>query len=207
MYISEAEYDDLDNIRFIENSDKYVDYFYKIMDSNLSILRMYISICESRKINEKIKARINNNFYCDCLFHRNGDLPFRIAENKKAYACYGCGYSGTIVSFISKVYSISDEESIELLYGYITNEINGLNKNQLDIIKEVFQYYNSPLVEELFKESQRKTKLLEERIKRYIEDKNCYLGDEEKISNRLCCSKKYVKKFIPKKISSNDLPF
>lgn len=209
MYILEAEYDDLDDIRLFENSDKYYNYFYEIMNSNLSILRMYISICESNQINKKIKARVNNNFYCDCIFHNATDLPLRIAEDLKAYACYGCGCSGTIVTLISKIYNIPKEESIELLHGYINNETNGLNKRQLNILKQIFQYYDSPTVEKLFEESQKKTELLNKRIKKYIKDKDCYLGDEEKIANRLCCSKKYVKKFIPntKKLDNDESPF
>ena len=96
----------------------------------------------------------------------------------------------------------------EYLDSNISNDLNSFNKEQLDKLTEIFQYYNLPIAEELFEESRRKTELLNERIKRYISDKDCYFGDEEKIANRLCCAKKYVKMFIPtrKRIDDNELP-
>jgi len=197
MLICEAIYDDLDWLKYEENSEQYIEYFYKIMDSDLSILRIYISICESNRINKNIKAKVNNSFYCNCIFHSAEDLPLRIVEDKKAFACYGCDKSGTIVSLISNFYNISMKEAVELLYSYINNVIKVLNKEQLDILKDLLQYYDTPIAEELFEESRRKTEFLNERIKKYISDKNCHHGDEEKIANRLCCAKKYVKMFIP----------
>ena len=197
MNICEIEEDELLDIKFSENPDKYFKYYHEIMNSNLSILRIYYSICESNNLKKKIKARINNNYYCDCVFHRADDLPLRIVEEKKCWGCYGCGYSGSIITLISKFYDISIEESLELLYSYLTNEIAELNEKQMDILKEMFQYYNSPSIDKLFLESQRKTKLLDERIKRYIKTKNFCL-EEDKIADRLCCSKKYVKKIIHK---------
>ena len=143
MNICEIEYEELFDIQVSENPDKYLNYYYEIMNSNLSMLRIYNSVCESNNKKKKIKARINNNFYCDCILHYAEDLPLRIIEEKKYWGCYGCGYSGSVISFISKYYNIEIEESLELLHSYLTNEIDGLDKKQIHILKEMFQYYNS----------------------------------------------------------------
>lgn len=207
-YINEAIIEEFDYLDPYEEP-KIFDKYEKIINSNLSILKIWISICKSNQLDIKIKSRINNNFYCSCLFHNASDLSLRIVEDKNAYCCYGCGVGGTIVSLISNFYEISPNESVELLYGYISNDLNSFNKEQLDKLTEIFQYYNLPIAEELFEESRRKTELLNERIKRYISYKDCYFDDEEKIANRLCCAKKYVKRFIPtrKRIDDNELPF
>ena len=115
--------------------------------------------------------------------------------------------SGTVVSLISNFYDIEPNESVDLLYRYLSNNLNSLGEKQLSILNKIFQYYNSSLAEDLFEESWRKTELLNQIIKSYIENKDCYLGDEEKIANRLCWSKKYVKKFLPKFKDSDELPF
>ena len=195
MYISDAEQDEEFDIRFFQEPEKYQEYFYDIMNSDLSILRTYISICKSNNIKINIKARANNNFYSKCIFHNAEDLPLRIVESKKAFACYGCGQSGTIVSLISSVYGITKKEAIELLHGYIIGDTEGFNKRELNILKEIFMHYNSKTADELFADSQRKTEFLNDRIIRYIENNNCSNKDEEKIADRLCCSKKYVKQF------------
>ena len=82
-----------------------------------------------------------------------------------------------------------------------------LSKRQLNILKEIIQYYNSPEIEELFEESKRKTDYLNNRIERYINNNNSTIIDAEKISKRLCCSKEYLKKFIPdnKRTKENDI--
>ena len=208
MYIGDAEAEDLWDLRFIENYDKYNEYYEEIMNSDLSILRVYNSMYKSnynKKIN--IKPRANNNFYCDCIFHNAEDLPLRILESKKAFACYACGISGTIVSLLSLYYGITLQEAIKLLHAYICGETEKLSKRELIILKEIIQYYNSPDIDELFEESKRKTEYLNNRIERYINENNSKRSDAEKISKRLCCSKKYVKKFIPenKKTKENDI--
>ena len=207
MNICEIEEDELLDIKFSENPDKYFKYYHEIMNSNLSVLRVLISICKSNQLNIEIKPRVNNNFYCNCIFHHARDYSFRVLENMKAYCCYACGKGGTIVSLISSFYDISLNESIELLYKYISNDLSSLNEKQLRIINEAFKYYNSNLIDMLFLESQRKTELLDRRIRRYINEKDCQPGSEIRIANRLCCSKKYVKTIMPLKDEFDELPF
>jgi hypothetical protein len=68
MNICEIDYWEFIDIKFSKNPDKYFKYYDEIMNSNLSILRIYYSICVSNKLKKKIKARINNNYYCNCDF-------------------------------------------------------------------------------------------------------------------------------------------
>ena len=201
-YINEAKIEEVDYLDPNEEPNIF-DMYEEIINSDLSILRVFISICKSNQLDIEIKPRINNNFYCNCLFHNASDFPLRIVEDKKAYCCYSCGVGGTVVSLISNYYSISPNESVKLLYGFLSNDLDSFNKDQLDILREIFQYYNSPISEELFIDSQKKTEKLDERIKKYIKSNNCPQGSEARIANRLCCSKNYVKRFLPN--SSNNI--
>ena len=103
-----------------------------------------------------------------------------------------------MVTFVSIFFGISIEESIDLLYNFITNNLSSLNKEELKILDDLFKYYDSPVADALFLESQEKGEIFSERIKNYIETHNCQEGSENKIADRLCCSKNYVKKFLPK---------
>lgn len=132
-------------------------------------------------IDIKIKSRINNNFYCKCFFHNNSDFSLRIIEDKKIYCCYGCLEGGSIVSLVSNLYGISMDESIELLYRYISNELDLLNKNQLDILKELFKYYDFFFTEQILEDSQKRTEKLDERIIRYINNKKCQQNSEVRL--------------------------
>ena len=57
MNICEIEEDELLDINFSENPDKYFKYYHEIMNSNLSILRIYYSICESNNLKKKNKDK------------------------------------------------------------------------------------------------------------------------------------------------------
>ena len=52
MNICEIEEDEFLDINFSENSDKYLKYYHEIMNTNLSILRIYYSICESNNLKQ-----------------------------------------------------------------------------------------------------------------------------------------------------------
>ncbi len=192
MNIYEIEEDELFVIKFSSNPDKYIEYYYEIINSNISILRVYNSICKNNNKNVIIKPRINDNYYCSCIFHYASDLPLRIIEKEKLWCCYGCGQSGSLITLVSKYYEITIEESLEVFHSYLTKDTSILNKEQLMILKEIFEHYNSKNLENIFKESKRKTNLLNTRIKNYIKNRNISL-DENIISKRLCCSKKYAR--------------
>lgn len=197
MYI----YDELcDEKYFVGFEDeKTIDKYEKIMHSDLSLLRTYISICKSNNIDIMIKPRVDNNIYCKCIMHCDDNCRLRIVEDIKAFCCYECGQAGTIVTFISKLYGLEMDESIDLLYSYISNDIDMLNKKQLDMLKEIFQYYDLPIAEKALEDSKKKSEELNERIKRYINNNKCDSDSAIKIANRLCCSEKYVNRFLPKK--------
>lgn len=182
------------------------DKYDEILESNISILRTWISLSKiettlSTKVDlSRIYPRINNHFYTKCMFHYPIDTPVCIDENRKAFFCYGCCTNGTIVGLIEKFFNISTDDSVEIIHAFINNNIDGLTKDNLEILKTAFKYYNSEEADKLLEESKRKTEVLDNRIKNYIEKNNSNSDDIKHISKRLCCSKQYVKKFIPEKI-------
>lgn len=171
--------------------DEKYDKYDKIIDSNLSLLRIWISLLDNDNFTMKIRS--NNIFYCDCPFHKAEDLPICINEKLKAFFCYGCGKGGTIVTLISEYFNIQQEAVINILYAYINNNINSLEKSEITILNEIFSNYNSKKVDRYIAESESKTIYLNNRIDRYIGQNGFTDGSIKKMSKRLCCSENYIK--------------
>jgi len=184
-------YEYLDELTYFYEKE-YIKKHVEIMESNLSILRVWLSLFGEKYI---IKPRANNIYYAKCPHHNADDIPVCINNNINAYFCYGCGSGGGIISLISRHFWISMEEATDIVYAFIKNDTNSLDKDELKILKEVFENYNSNLIDKYLKESETKTKKLNKRIDKYVkEHKNKF--DIENISKRLCCSKKYIKDYI-----------
>lgn len=82
------------------------------------------------------------------------------------------------------------------LYLYINDDLDSLNKEQLEIVKTIFKNYNSPLVDKYFEESKKKSELLNSRIDNYIENYGTSSDIVKKMTKRLCCSRKYIENRI-----------
>ncbi|MDD3453175.1 MAG: CHC2 zinc finger domain-containing protein [Bacilli bacterium] len=197
-------YDYVEELMFLDLKNKQSEEKYdRIMNSNISILKIWISLFGEDII---IKPRANNIFYSKCQFHNNNDISVCIDENKKAFFCYGCNYGGTIVKLIGCVYSIYNDDVVDILYAYINDDINTLTKKQLEITKEIFKNYNSSLSDKYFEQSREKTKILNETIQNYLEIYGDSNDTRKKLVKRLCCHRKH----LPKKhefINSEELPF
>lgn len=173
----------------LETNTKY----YKILESDLSILGIWISLFGKDIM---IKTRSNNIFYSDCPMHNAEDIPVCINENKKAFFCYGCGKGGTLVALISIFFKITREDAVNILYAYINDDLELLNKQQLDIIKKIFKNYTSSALNKYFEESKLKSALLNTRIKNYIQKYGDSNETRNKMVKRLCCSKIYISSIL-----------
>lgn len=170
-----------------EDTEKY----WGIINSDLSILRVWISLFDNDSF--MIKVRSNNIFYCDCPFHKSTSFPLCINENAKAFFCYGCGKGGTIVSLMSEYFDITNEEVVNILYAYINNNTNSLKQSELTILNKIFSNYDSKKVDRYFTESEAKTIYLNNRINRYIKQNGFTDDSIKKMSKRLCCSQYYIR--------------
>jgi len=179
---------DMDTI--IENEDSY-DKAVEIMNSDLSILKMWIGLYGH---DITIKPRANNIYYCKCHLHNDDVLAVCLDENKKAFFCYGCCKGVTIIDLIAKEFNISLDESIKILYTYISNDISVLNKKELEISHHIFKNYNSSEAEKYYKISEDKTNRLNNRIENYKKQYGDSPKIERKMCKRLCCSKKHIHK-------------
>lgn len=186
MGIREVIYDERDWFYDDMNLEKY----YQVLDSDLSILKIWISLFDNNDL--LIHPRAGNVFYCDCPFHKAEDLPVCIKEELKAFFCYGCGRGGTIVTLIAEHFNIHLEDALKILYSYITNDIDSLDKDELEVLQKIFNNYNSEKADIYFEQSKRKTDYLNERIDRYIEQNGYSNESVKRITKRLCCSKHYV---------------
>lgn len=142
--IDERDYFDYDEVY-----NKYID----TLMSDLSILKIWISLLGE---DTTIKTRPNNTFYCDCFIHHAHDIPVCIKEQEKGFFCYGCGRGGTIITFVSEYFNIGIENALNILYSYINDDLDSLNKEQLEIVKNIFKNYNSPLADKYFEESKKR---------------------------------------------------
>lgn len=185
--------DEIDDIAYSMEKEIQERYF-KVMDSDLSVLQMYISLYK----NNTIKPRINNIFYCDCPYHNADDLPVRINEDSKICICHGCGTDFSIIKLVKDGLNISYKDALDILYAYSAGDLDILNKKQLEEYKKLFKMYNleenKSLRDKYLNESKEKKEYLENRIKNYIEKHDS--NDIDRISKRLCCHRKYIKKYI-----------
>lgn len=62
----------------------------------------------------KMKKKGNNYFGC-CPFHDEKTASFSLNEKKQIYYCFGCGASGSVVSFLMQYERLSFPEAIEEL--------------------------------------------------------------------------------------------
>lgn len=186
-------FETLDERVLVDYDDELYDKYLNILMSDLSILKIWISLLGENTI---IKTRSNNTFYSDCFMHRASDIPVCIKEQEKSFFCYGCGWGGTIVTLVSKYFNIEIENTVNILYSYINNDLDSLDKEQLEIVKTIFKNYDSPFADKYFNYSKKKSIILNSRIDNYIENYGYSADIVKKMTKRLCCSRKYIENRI-----------
>ena len=188
----------IDKEKYLKEYSDFIKYdcgemIEEILHSDISILRIWISIMLSNNQELKIKPRANNIYYSDCCFHNAGDLPVCIDEGKKAFYCYGCGYGGTIISLIHKYSSNLDRVSVlRVLTAFIEKDTTNLNKVETEYYDEIFKYYNSEIADYYFEISRQKTMYLENRIHNYLKMHRDNPETRSKATRRLCCTRMHI---------------
>ena len=80
-------------------------------------------LCELRKRND-LAATVStymptepsgSGYICRCPFHKGIDLSFHIFSDTQTYQCFGCGASGDVISFISRIEKCGCFEAVRLL--------------------------------------------------------------------------------------------
>lgn len=84
----------------------------------------------------KMKKKGNNYFGC-CPFHDEKTASFSLSEKKQIYHCFGCGASGSVVTFLMQYERLSFPEAIEELASmqgirvpYVDNEQNQIDQSK-----------------------------------------------------------------------------
>lgn len=173
--------------------DETEEKYEKIINSDLSILRMWVSLIDNDNL--VIKPRAGNIFYSNlCPSHKASDFPVCIDEKLKGFLCYGCGRGGSFITLISEYFNIGIRHTLNILYAYINNEIESLNEEELQILERIFSNYDSDKTEEYFSISSEKTAYLNQRIDRYIEQNGYSPDNVKKMKKRLCCTPSYIRK-------------
>lgn len=165
--------------------------FRTIMESDLSILKLIVNT-----IGEQfpIQVRSNNIFYCHNYWIHNRDYAVRLNENEKTFNNFATGESGTIIRLLAILLHVDIAEALNILYAYVVNEPESLLpelRYKYETVCLIFRH-NAAIIYRYLEMSQEKTDLLNQRIDDYV---NQY-GDSDAIidrmSRRLCCSKKYI---------------
>ena len=80
-------------------------------------------LCELRKRND-LAATVStymptepsgSGYICRCPFHKGIDLSFHIFSDTQTYQCFGCGASGDVINFISRIEKCGCFEAVRLL--------------------------------------------------------------------------------------------
>ena len=222
-------WEETEDINYDVYCSEIKERYYKVILSDLSLLQTYISLGknntnDSYKYNDSnclysigsdhFKARMNNIFYSKCLYHNAGDYPVRINEKSKTCTCFGCGKDFSIITLVKDYFLIGYKDALDILYAYLYNDLDVLNKKQLEVYKEFVELYNKDenklLKEKYLEESRQKTENFEIRITRYIDNHINFSNLEERASRRLSCKRERVKKYIPESyipIYEKELPF
>lgn len=96
-------------------------------------------ILEKCKISDVISKHTNlvqkgNNKSGLCPFHKEKTPSFSVSDEKGLYHCFGCGESGNIISFVSKINNVSKGDAVKFLAESLG----------IDIRKYDAAYKNSP---------------------------------------------------------------
>ena len=62
-----------------------------------------------------LKKKGSNHWGC-CPFHNEKTPSFAVSENKQMYHCFGCGESGSVITFLMKYENYSFPEAIRAFF-------------------------------------------------------------------------------------------
>ena len=189
------------------SGEEEITKYNAIMNSNISILRLWISIFSRETV---IIPRAYNVYYSECGFHSAIGTPVCIREQDKTYMCYGCKNGGTIIHLLVDCYCISYAEAINVLYAFVTKAFESLTPREREVYRDAFKNYDAKEADIYFGLSLEKSMNLKERVDDYF---GRYGDSDETRKNamkRLCISRRHLppKKELPKDSNTYDeLPF
>lgn len=173
------------------------------INNTTSLLRICLSYLESKNIKYKIEIRPEYKFYITCPLHNNSDTSLMIREQDNQWFCYGCHNGGNIIDFIKELYNLDkdDPKLFRILECRINEEYESLTEEEKIMYDELFGTYSDPNKDIYYLESERKTKELNHKIRKYVDSLE-EVGpiDFDKVARKLSCSKAYVKKELNRKI-------
>jgi len=110
-----------------------IKYFHRYLRINVLARNknFIIDFLHSRNI-RRIRISGDEAIFC-CPFHGDSNPSMSMNIKSGLYNCFSCGEKGSIISFISKIDSISKEDAIKSLGDLTSKDIALLNlKNELD---------------------------------------------------------------------------
>lgn len=176
----------------VTDKDEF-EWYKKILASDISILRVYVSLYGS----EAIKPRPSHNYYCKSPLlgmNSNEGYKLRLYDDNKAFFCSKTGCRGTIVSFIQHALRLSQADAINVLYSYVSKSTDNLSEKGIMIYNKIFGNYDSKEIKDLIEKSEVKEKNLETKIENHLKRQGTSKVVMEKAARKFCCSIKRVEK-------------
>ena len=75
------------------------------------------SLVGMRKAAEFYGYPVDRQGRCLCPFHRDRRPSMKIYPHDRGYYCFACGEGGDVVTFVSRLYSLGNEEAARKLIG------------------------------------------------------------------------------------------
>jgi hypothetical protein len=143
-----------------EFESEYEYNHFKDVKDNSSMLA--VSMLDNPVNGDDFKFKIlpRNRYLRVCSVHMTDHASMMIYDNTSSIYCYGCGFGGSVIDYLVKIYKTSYDDAARILATVFDINIPNKeleNKESLLLVKRILEIYKSDLYNELITKSIEKT--------------------------------------------------
>lgn len=118
---------------------KYHDETINYLKENAPLLPLVLANDLAEKKTEYIKIYTDTSYMFSCQFHNENTPSMGVTDDRNLFYCFGCGATGSAITYLMEYENISYKEAIKLLADIYLIKIesnNSPNEENIPIIKK-----------------------------------------------------------------------